>query len=125
MTWWLILAIWLVGWYYGARLALAWRMNKLVCSRDNEFLSICRGYDGPGCAKPLGAVRARGLPDGLAALAIGLAWPVLLLARGLVATTPPTDVEARRIATEQARRIEVQATEIARLEREISGRGGL
>lgn len=116
---WILLAVWLIGWMYGSRLVLRAWMEKILCSKGEEFLSICRTYHPKGCAKSRGEIRPRFLTDTLAAFGIGFTWPVLVLAHLLSATTPVTPGESRRIRREQESRIAEQAAEIARLERQI------
>lgn len=123
MIWWLTLAAWLAGWYFGARLALAMRMQRLACTGGLNYLQNCRHFHRPECAKPIGSLRDRTMGDGLAAIGIGATWPVLIIARAIMATTPLTASEASRVVREQQRRIADQATEIERLERQIHGWG--
>jgi hypothetical protein len=121
MTGWLIFVGYLAGWAIGARLALGMLMAREVCSKGTSFAEICRQYDGSNCRRPVGELRARTLADGLLALAIGLPWPVLVVAHVLTASTPATPGEARRRLVDQERRITEQAADIERLNRMIKG----
>lgn len=108
-----LLAVWVIGWAAGARIALTNRMNTGVCKKG--FDSLGPECHGPGCRIPLGQLRERNLTDACAALGTGLAWPVLLAAALLSATTPATPGEATRRLAEQQHRIKQQADTIAQL----------
>jgi hypothetical protein len=116
----IILTIWLAGWAYGSRLALQHRMTRLTCSSGRWLtLEYCLKNDPKGCARPEGEIRDRTLTDGAAALGIGMAWPVLVLARIIVGTTPLTTGEQDRTIREQKRRIDQQARQIADAHRQL------
>lgn len=128
----IVLAVWVAGWAYGARLALTYRMSKVVCPEnlDLDYANICRESHGNRHGKPshvpvpLGAIRERTVADGAAALGVGLAWPVLILAKLLTVTTPATPGESLRRLREQEVRIAEQAAEIRRLTATLGDRRG-
>ena len=123
MTWWILLVVWIAGWAYGTRLALTHLMSRMKCPKGNEFLSLCREFHGPACAKPIGEMRERTMIDASIALGMGLAWPWLVLARIAAGATPLTPGEVTRRTRELEQRITDQRGEIDRLHRQL-GIGG-
>lgn len=110
---WLIPVVYLLGTLVGARVWLRSWMENVVCSgigRDQEFLSFCRANHVSKCAQPRGETRDRRLADGILALVIGLAWPLILLAQLVVRSTPASPAEARyKLRTQQEEIAELQA----------------
>lgn len=122
VVWLIVLVVFLAGWIYGARLVLTAWMSQLRCTNGLHFIDICEQHHPAGCRRPIGELRTRTLSDGVAALGVGLAWPVLILAHLLTATTPLTPGEAKCTIREQERRIAEQSADIERLHRQIGVR---
>lgn len=118
---WVSLAVLFAGWAYGSRLALHALMNRRTVVGCRVVDS--HGYTVVGCTEyhdgrhvtTIGATRDRNALDGLAALLLGLTWPILIPAVLLTRTTP-------RTPDETTRRLHEQAATIDRLTRQIGDR---
>lgn len=107
------IAVYLAGWFIGSRVAIGYLMNRqilVLCA--HTLVESCRKYHEGRHITTVGATRDRDLTDGLAALGLGLLWPIVLPAHVLVRTTPRTSGESERIMAAQKATIDRLTKEV-------------
>lgn len=103
-----ILAVWLTGWAAGTRIALTYRMTRTMCTGNHGKSGVllteeyCRNNHPTTCRASIGETRDRTIRDGMWAAWVALAWPLLIVARIIIGTTPRTPGETQRIIDQQA-----------------------
>lgn len=130
MTWWMVLAGYLLGWVVAIRPAMRERMLEEVCARCKHREGCqCRGCCVYQKRAPRGALAERTGRDVANSMVLAFCWPVLLAAwLFMVAVTSTargvTKVVVRAVPLtepELERRLAEQQREIARLTAQIGG----
>jgi hypothetical protein len=108
------------GWLVGARIALTARLNRLICPEGTDEAYCPSVHRHLHDLVPAGQLYPRTLTDACVSLAVGFAWPVLIVAWLLNRTTPATPGETARLLAEQRDRLEQQEADIHALTRRIT-----